>query len=94
MKGYIVVNSTLKNSEKMKQYISADKYLGKYNGEVITVGSIEVLSGTNSYESMLIIEFRDNESAKLWFNSPEYKKLKNEVLDLAVDSTFTRCKSI
>lgn len=94
MKGFIVVNSRIKDSAKMQEYIDSNNYLEKYEGRVLTIGTIEVLSGENSYESMLIIEFDSVKIARSWFKSSEYQKLKSEILDLAVDSTFTLCNNL
>lgn len=93
MPGYIVVNSTVKNNEKMKEYIESDNFLEEYGGRVITKGVLEVLSGSNPYNSMLIIEFSSKEKAKDWFYSKEYQTLKREVLDKATDNTFITCKT-
>lgn len=91
MSAYIVVNSTILNQEKMQEYANADKQLEKYNGKVITIGNLELLSGDNNHKSMLIIEFESKEKANEWFFSKQYQELKINVLDKAVSSTFTLC---
>lgn len=91
MGAYIVVNSTVLDQDKMQEYIKADKQLDKYNGKIITIGNLELLSGQNPHKSMLIIEFNSKEKAKEWFFSKDYQNLKTNILDKAVNSAFTLC---
>ncbi len=50
-----------------------DAYGGKF---IARGGQTEMLEGTNPPARIVILEFKDLESAKRWYHSPEYAQAK------------------
>ncbi len=87
MSAYIVIPSTIKNQEKMQEYLAMEKYLEQFNGKLIVAGPSQALSGKHDYTNMVVLEFSDANNAKSWFNSTEYQN-KKKILDEATDNSF------
>lgn len=87
-KGYVVIDLTVKDKEKMKQYGQvAKKLIAENGGKFIANSEVEVLHGTSSFKLKAIVEFPSVESAKAWYNSPEYQKVI-PLRGTAIDAQF------
>ena len=73
-KGYWMVRVTVKDPERYKDYIAANKApLEKYGAKfIVRGGTYEVVKGT-SLERHVILEFPSFAAAKECFFSPEYQ---------------------
>jgi uncharacterized protein (DUF1330 family) len=73
-KGYWIAHVTVKDPERYKDYVAANKApLEKFGAKFITRGgAYEVVKGT-SRERHVIIEFPSFAAAKDCFASPEYR---------------------
>ena len=60
----------------------------EYGGEVLAAGSWELLHGDGSLTSGALVRFPDQETARTWYNSPEYQQLI-EARGLAMDARFS-----
>lgn len=75
-KAFVVIDLTVKDPEKMKQYGQiAKKLIAENGGKFIANSEVEVLYGHSGFKLKAIVEFPDAESAKAWYNSPEYQKI-------------------
>ncbi|HLQ53091.1 MAG TPA: DUF1330 domain-containing protein [Streptosporangiaceae bacterium] len=52
---------------------SVEQYGGRYT---VRGGSVEVLEGTWPTSRFVVLEFADADSARRWYNSPEYSAVK------------------
>ncbi len=73
-KGYWMVRVTVKDAERYKDYVAANKApLEKYGAKfIVRGGAYEVVKGT-SRERHVILEFPSFAAAKDCFSSPEYQ---------------------
>ena len=73
-KGYWMVSVTVKDAERYKDYVAANKApLEKYGAKfIVRGGAYEVVKGT-SRERHVILEFPSFAAAKDCFSSPEYQ---------------------
>lgn len=87
-KGYIVIDMTVKDQNKLKQYGQvAKKLIAKNGGKFIANSKVEVLHGTSDFKVKAIVEFPSVKSAKAWYNSPEYQKVI-PLRSTAIDAQF------
>jgi uncharacterized protein (DUF1330 family) len=78
MAGYIVLESEIIDQEKYEKYrqmagSSIEQYGGRF---IVRGGNPQALEGEWSPRRLVVIEFPSAESAKAWFNSPEYAPAK------------------
>jgi uncharacterized protein (DUF1330 family) len=80
MPAYLVSLITVTNHDKFKEYASLTAAAGeKYGAKFITRGGgLEVVEGTMSHPRVVITEFKDKETAKSFFESPEYLLAKEK----------------
>lgn len=76
-KGYWVANVEIHDFEQYKNYIAANaapfaKFGAKF---LVRAGKHEVMEGTMS-SRIVVIEFKDYETALACYNSPEYRAAK------------------
>jgi uncharacterized protein (DUF1330 family) len=73
-KGYWMVHVTVKDPERYKDYVAANKApLEKYGARfIVRGGQYEVVKGT-SRERHVVLEFPSFAAAKECFHSPEYQ---------------------
>lgn len=79
MSAYLVANITVKDAEKMEAYAAAaGPTLDAYNAEFIMEGNLaENLSGKWPVQGVALVRFESVEAARTWYNSPEYKALRD-----------------
>ena len=78
MSGYAIFNIEIKKPEEYKKYVEKVKPLAeKFGGDyIIRGGETVVLEGTWTYPRTVVIKFPSYEKALEWYNSDEYKPIK------------------
>ena len=85
MSGFAIFNIEVKKPEEYKKYIEkvkpvAEKFGGDY---IIRGGETKVVEGKWIYPRTVVIKFPSYEKALEWYNSEEYKPIKQIRLDNA-----------
>jgi len=85
MSGYAIFNINVKNRENYKEYVekvkpTAEKYGGEY---IVRGGDNTVVEGSWQHPRTVVIKFPTYEKALEWYNSEEYKPIKQIRLDNA-----------
>ena len=76
MSGYVVVNLSVIDSEKMAEYSAvAGPSIKKYGGEVLFKGKSEALSGALEYDMLVIVRFDSVAKAREWYSSDDYQAI-------------------
>jgi uncharacterized protein (DUF1330 family) len=80
MTAYIISRVSISDRESMRDYMakapdSVYAYGGKY---LVRTGDITVLEGEAPYERVVVVEFPSKESALAWYNSAEYRDLRDQ----------------
>ena len=80
MAAYLVSLITVTNPEKFKEYASLTAAATeKFNAKFVTRGGgLEVVEGSMPHARVVISEFKDRETAKAFFESPEYLLAKEK----------------
>lgn len=78
MPAYLIVKTTIHDSEKIKKYLEgAPPIIAKYGGRyIVRGGPLEVLEGSPDDRRTVIVEFESMEKAKAFFQDPEYRKVR------------------
>ena len=78
MSGFAIFNIEVKKHEEYKEYVEKVKPITeKFGGEyVVRGGETKVLEGTWTYPRTVVIKFPSYEKALEWYNSDEYKPIK------------------
>lgn len=79
MTAYIISRVSISDSDAMQDYMadapeSVYAYGGKY---LVRTGDIEALEGEAAYERVVVVEFPDKEKALAWYNSEDYRELRD-----------------
>lgn len=79
MSAYLIANVDIKDSERIKEYLtSTPEILKKYTGRfLVRGGQIWIAEGNWKPERLVVVEFETFEKAKEFWNSPDYKPLKD-----------------
>ena len=85
MSGYAIFNIKVNNAENYKEYVekvkpTAEKFGGEY---VVRGGDNTVVEGSWQYPRTVVIKFPSYGKAMEWYNSAEYKPIKQIRLDNA-----------
>ena len=76
MNGYVIVTSTVLDTDKLKQYgQAAGATVKAYGGVFIVKSLIENLAGQSLHTNCAVIQFADIATAKAWYFSDEYQRL-------------------
>jgi uncharacterized protein (DUF1330 family) len=75
MSAYLIVQMTVSDPERYKQYLaparaSVEEAGGRY---LVRGGEFSVLEGDGAPERTVIVEFPDRETAVNWYNGPAYE---------------------
>ena len=86
MSGYAIFNINVKNPENYKEYVekvkpTAEKYGGEY---IVRGGDNTVVEGSWQHPRTVVIKFPTYEKGLEWYNSEEYKPIKQIRLDNSV----------
>ena len=86
MTGYVIAQIEVTNLEKYKEYIAkVSDIVKKYGGEyLVRGGEYKVMEGKSSYSRNVLIKFPTYEKALEWYNSEEYKPVRQIRLDNSV----------
>ena len=88
MSGFVIFNIEIKKHEETKEYVEkvtsvAKKFGGEY---IVRGGETKVIEGTWTYPRTIIIKFPSYEKALEWYDSEEYKPIKQIRLDNSVSN--------
>ena len=86
MSGFAIFNIEVKKPEEYKEYVEKVKPIAeKFGGEyIVRGGENRVLEGTWAYPRTVVIKFPSYEKALEWYNSDEYKPVKQIRLENSV----------
>ncbi len=75
MKAYVLVNITIRDPERYKDYIqAATPTVAAHGGKYIARGGrAERLEGSVPTNRIAVLEFPSYANAKAWYDSPEYR---------------------
>ena len=81
--GYVIAQLKVTNSENYKEYVEkVPDIIKKYGGEYLSRGGeYKVVEGEDNFPRIVIIKFPSYEKALEWYNSEEYKPIKQIRLD-------------
>ena len=85
MSGYVIANINVKNPEAYKEYVGKVKpTVEKFGGEyLVRNGEFKVIDGEWKHPRTVVIKFPSYDKAMEWYNSAEYKPIKQIRLDNA-----------
>tara|TARA_B110000116_G_C16669900_1_gene505720 strand:- start:316 stop:606 length:291 start_codon:yes stop_codon:yes gene_type:complete len=77
--GYVIAQLKVKNPENYKEYVNkVSKVVEKFGGEyLVRSGEYQVVEGEDNFPRIVIIKFPTYEKALEWYNSDEYKPVKD-----------------
>ena len=86
MSGYLIGTIDVKNHEAYKEYLAkVTGIVNKYGGEyLVRGGEQQVMEGEWTYPRTVVIKFPSYEKALEWYNSEEYKPVRQIRLDNSV----------
>ena len=86
MPGFAIFNIEVKKPEEYKEYVEKVKPIAeKFGGEyIVWGGETKVLEGTWAYPRTVVIKFPSYEKALDWYNSDEYKPIKQIRLENSI----------
>ena len=78
MSGYVISNIDVKNPDAYKEYVGKVKpTVEKFGGEyLVRNGEFKVIDGEWKHPRTVVIKFPTYEKALEWYNSEEYKTIK------------------
>ena len=85
MPAYIIAQINVTDPQKYQEYIKlAGPANAKYGGRfLVRGGATTALEGKNPYQRIVVTEFKDVESAKRFYSSPEYQEARSKRLGAA-----------
>ena len=89
MSAYLLANITVNNPENYKEYVSKVKsVVEKFGGEyLVRGGEMNIIEGDWPNERNIVIKFPSWEKAMEWYNSDEYKPIRQIRHDNAVSNS-------
>ena len=86
MSGFAIFNIDIKRPEEYKEYVEKVKPIAeRYGGEyIVRGGESTIVEGSWAYPRTVVIKFPSYEKALEWYNSREYKPIKQIRLDNSV----------
>ena len=86
MSGFSIFNIDIKRHKEYKEYVEKVKPIAEiYGGEyIIRGGESTIVEGSWAYPRTVVIKFPSYEKALEWYNSKEYKPIKQIRLDNSV----------
>lgn len=78
MSVYVVGQLNIHNPEDYEEYLAGfTPIFERYNGELLATSqqATEVLEGTWAMPRTVLMRFQDAETARAWYNDPDYQKL-------------------
>lgn len=79
MTAYIISRVSISDSDAMQDYMAdAPESVYAYGGRyLVRTGDIEALEGEAAYERVVVVEFPDKEKALAWYNSEDYREMRD-----------------
>ena len=86
MSGFAIFNIDIKRPKEYKEYVEKVKPIAeRYGGEyIIRGGESTIVEGSWAYPRTVVIKFPSYEKALEWYNSEEYKPIRQIRLDNSV----------
>ena len=86
MSGFAIFNIEIKRPKEYKEYVEKVKPIAeRYGGEyIVRGGESTIVEGSWAYPRTVVIKFPSYEKALEWYNSEEYKPIKQIRLDNSV----------
>ena len=86
MSGFAIFNIDIKRPKEYEEYVEKVKPIAeRYGGEyIIRGGESTIVEGSWAYPRTVVIKFPSYEKALEWYNSEEYKPIKQIRLDNSV----------
>ena len=83
--GYVIAQLKITNSENYKEYVEkVNPIVKKFGGEfLVRAGEFQIFDGETNFPRIIILKFPSYERALEWYNSEEYKPIKQIRLDNA-----------
>ena len=88
--GYVIAQLKITNTENYKEYIEkVTDVIKKFGGEYLARGGEhQVFEGEDNFPRIIILKFPSYEKALEWYNSDEYKPIKDIRLKNSVGSNI------
>ena len=88
--GYVIAQLKIINPENYKEYIEkVTDVIKKFGGEYLARGGEhQVFEGEDNFPRIIILKFPSYEKALEWYNSEEYKPIKDIRLKNSVGSNI------
>ena len=79
MRAYVVSRVSIRDVEAMRRYVTeAPATVAAFGGRyLVRSNAVEALEGAWEHERMVVVEFPDKASAVAWFESDEYRPLRD-----------------
>ena len=76
--GYVIAQLKVTNSENYKEYVNkVTEVVQKFGGEyLVRNGEYQCIEGESKFPRIVVIKFPSYEKALEWYNSDEYKSVK------------------
>ena len=76
--GYVIAQLKVTNSENYKEYVNkVTEVVQKFGGEyLVRNGEYQCIEGESKFPRIVVIKFPSYEKALEWYNSDEYKPVK------------------
>ncbi len=88
MTALIIVDLTPTDKDKLSAYSAmATETLVPFGGEFLAKGAIEVLHGESAFQTKVVIQFPDRDSAMNWYRSEAYQRIIS-TRDQGMESQF------
>jgi|TARA_B110000914_G_C15334824_1_gene386434 uncharacterized protein (DUF1330 family) len=83
MSGYVIAQINVTNQENYKEYVEkVTPIVKKFDGEyVVRNGEYQCVEGESKFSRIVILKFPSYERALEWYNSEEYKPVRQIRLD-------------
>ena len=94
MAAYMIFTHTVTDADTLNNdYLpKAVDTLGPYAPEVVVVDeNIEIIEGDSGHTRTVVLKFKDRDTAKSWYNSPEYQAIINLRLDSITGTHAVLC---
>ena len=90
MSAYVLSSIKVNNPDNYKEYVTKVKSIvEKFGGEyLVRGGEMTVIEGEWNHPRSIVIKFQSKEKAMEWYNSEEYKPIRQIRHDNAVSNTI------
>ena len=81
--GYVIAQLKITNFENYKEYVEkVNPIVKKFGGEfLVRAGEFQIFDGETKFPRIIVLKFPSYEKALEWYNSEEYKPIKQIRLD-------------